>query len=49
MVIWKLPKPSHNHPHGLKYRLYCGSDKLIDDFMQDCARLAGWRWTDAEN
>jgi len=24
-------------------------DKLMDDFMQDCARLAGWRWNDEEN
>ena len=24
MVIWSLPKPSAERPHGLKYRLYCG-------------------------
>jgi len=81
MVIWKLPKSSHSHPHGIKYRLYCGRggecivrydneagkgdhrhygaaeepytfsglDRLVDDFMQDCARLADWRWNDEEN
>jgi hypothetical protein len=81
MVIWKLPKYSRSHPHGIKYRLFCGRsgecivrydnetgkgdhrhygeaeepytfsglDTLIDDFMQDCTRLAGWRWNDEEN
>ena len=24
MVIWSLPRPSAERPHGLKYRLYCG-------------------------
>src|SRR5258707_9397334 len=24
MVIWALPRPSAERPHGLKYRLYCG-------------------------
>ena len=24
MVVWALPKPSADRPHGLKYRLYCG-------------------------
>jgi hypothetical protein len=24
MVIWALPRPSADRPHGLKYRLYCG-------------------------
>jgi hypothetical protein len=24
MVIWQLPRPSKERPHGLKYRLYCG-------------------------
>jgi len=24
MVIWALPGPSAERPHGLKYRLYCG-------------------------
>lgn len=23
-VIWQLPKPTAERPHGLKYRLYCG-------------------------
>jgi uncharacterized protein YwbE len=23
-VIWQLPAPSAERPHGLKYRLYCG-------------------------
>lgn len=23
-VIWQLPQPSADRPHGLKYRLYCG-------------------------
>jgi hypothetical protein len=26
-----------------------GLDKLMEDFMQDCARLAGWRWDDEKN
>ncbi len=76
MVIWALPRPSAERPHGLKYRLYCGRgnrclvrydnetgkgdhrhygdreesyrfeslDKLLEDFREDCTRLAGWRW-----
>ena len=24
MVIWRLPEPDAERPHGLKYRLYCG-------------------------
>ena len=24
MVIWTLPQPTAERPHGLKYRLYCG-------------------------
>ncbi|MBU6469686.1 MAG: hypothetical protein KGL00_10505 [Gammaproteobacteria bacterium] len=24
MVIWRLPKPDSERPHGYKYRLYCG-------------------------
>jgi hypothetical protein len=24
MVLWKLPKPTPDRPHGLKYRLYYG-------------------------
>ncbi len=27
MVIWALPQPSTERPHGLKYRLYCGRGK----------------------
>lgn len=23
-VIWQLPAPTTDRPHGLKYRLYCG-------------------------
>ena len=23
MVLWALPAPDPDHPHGLKYRLYC--------------------------
>jgi hypothetical protein len=23
-VIWQLPEPTADRPHGLKYRLYCG-------------------------
>jgi len=23
MVIWKLPKPDNERPHGLKYSLHC--------------------------
>lgn len=26
MVLWQLPKPSPDRPHGLKYRFYCGKD-----------------------
>jgi hypothetical protein len=76
MVIWALPRPSAERPHGLKYRLYCGRgnrcfvrydnetgkgdhrhygdreesyrfeslEKLLEDFREDCTRLAGWRW-----
>lgn len=43
-------KGDHRHYGALEEPyVYSGPDKLIDDFMQDCARLAGWRWTDAEN
>ncbi len=28
MVIWKLPKPTKDRPHGLKYRLFYGRDGL---------------------
>ncbi len=24
MVVWQLPQPSSDRPHGYKYRLYCG-------------------------
>ena len=24
MVLWQLPKPTKDRPHGLKYRLYYG-------------------------
>ncbi len=24
IAIWKLPEPTKDHPHGLKYRLYFG-------------------------
>lgn len=24
LVVWRLPAPSPERPHGLKYRLYCG-------------------------
>lgn len=26
MVLWQLPAPSSDRPHGLKYRLYYGLD-----------------------
>ncbi len=26
MVIWQLPTPTPDRPHGLKYRLYAGRD-----------------------
>ena len=26
MVIWALPRPTADRPHGLKYRLYCGTE-----------------------
>lgn len=76
MVLWALPAPSPERPHGLKYRLFCGKgadcvvrydnetgkgdhrhygaveapyrfesvDVLIEDFSEDCSRLAGWIW-----
>jgi hypothetical protein len=25
-VVWRLPEPTPDRPHGLKYRLYCGRD-----------------------
>ena len=25
MVVWALPAPTKEKPHGLKYRLFCGS------------------------
>lgn len=28
MVIWKLPKPTKDRPHGLKYRLFYGRNGL---------------------
>ena len=24
MVVWELPRPTADRPHGLKYRLYLG-------------------------
>lgn len=24
MVLWQLPAPTSDRPHGLKYRFYCG-------------------------
>lgn len=30
MVLWQLPKPTKDRPHGLKYRFYCGqADRCI--------------------
>ena len=26
LVIWRLPRPTPDRPHGLKYRLYFGRD-----------------------
>lgn len=26
MVLWELPGPGTERPHGIKYRLYCGKD-----------------------
>jgi len=28
MVIWKLPKPTKDRPHGLKFRLFYGRNGL---------------------
>ncbi len=28
MVLWSLPQPSVERPHGIKYRLYCGQNDL---------------------
>jgi hypothetical protein len=28
MVIWRLPAPEPGRPHGLKYRLYYGRDRV---------------------
>ena len=25
MIIWRLPRHTRKHPHGIKYRLYYGS------------------------
>ena len=33
MVIWKLPRPEPDRPHGFKYRLYYGKNGV---------RLAGY-------
>lgn len=27
MVLWKLPKKTSDHPHGIKYRIYYGLKK----------------------
>jgi uncharacterized protein YwbE len=26
MVVWQLPEPTPERPHGLKYRMHCGRD-----------------------
>ncbi|MBI1865755.1 MAG: hypothetical protein HYR98_08550 [Nitrospirae bacterium] len=26
MVVWKLPSPTPDRPHGLKYRFFCGRE-----------------------
>jgi len=26
MVLWKLPRPTTDRPHGIKYRLYLGQE-----------------------
>ena len=76
MVIWQLPQRCAERPHGLKYRLFCGTarycivrydnetgkgdhrhvgdleesyrfesiEQLVEDFRDDCSRLAGWEW-----
>jgi Family of unknown function (DUF6516) len=28
MVLWRLPQPSSDRPHGLKYRLFFGKDGI---------------------
>jgi uncharacterized protein DUF6516 len=25
-IVWQLPEPAPERPHGLKYRLYCGKE-----------------------
>ncbi len=25
-IVWQLPEPTPERPHGLKYRLYCGKE-----------------------
>lgn len=43
-------KGDHRHYGELEEPYtFNGLDKLMEDFMQDCARLAGWRWNDEEN
>lgn len=39
-------KGDHRH-YGEREEPYAfaGVDKLIEDFRNDCARLAGWEWT----
>jgi Family of unknown function (DUF6516) len=27
IVIWRLPRPSHDRPHGFKYRLFFGKSR----------------------
>lgn len=39
-------KGDHRH-YGEREEVYRfeSLDKLVEDFQNDCARLAGWRWT----
>ena len=43
-------KGDHRH-YGAREEPYAfvSVDRLIDDFMEDCTRLAGWRWNDEED
>lgn len=59
MVIWQVPKTTHDRPHGIKYRLYYGTadgrclvryDNEVGkgDHRHYGAREAEYRFTDVE-
>ncbi|HET6628353.1 MAG TPA: DUF6516 family protein [Woeseiaceae bacterium] len=39
MVIWALPAPTAERPHGLKYRLFCGcADACVVRYDNEAAK-----------